>query len=194
MARDRQVVAEREDEDLITVTMTEPQYHADFGRLEPGDEVDMEPRMARRWVGLHLAEADGLTYEEAKVAGRVRKIHPYVEPEAAGPTTNPQVAVLQQQVAELTRLVQSQLGGDAGPQARDERPEPAAPVRSAARGRQPKGAVEVPNPVEPKEAPPTTGPDTGAPANTEMTTDSKTFSEAAADTKADKADGDKPKE
>jgi hypothetical protein len=191
MARDKQAVAEREDEDLITVTMTEPQYHADFGRLEPGDEVDMEPRMARRWVGLHLAEADGLTYEEAKVVGRVRKIHPYVEPEASGPTMNPQVAVLQQQVAELTRLVRSQLGGDTEP---EERPEPAAPVRSAARARQPKGAVEVPNPVEPKAPPATTGPDIEPPANTEMTTDSKTFSEAAADAKADKADGDKPKE
>jgi hypothetical protein len=180
MARDKQAVMEREDEDLITVTMTEPQYHADFGRLEPGDEVDMEPRMARRWVGLNLAEADGLTYEEAKVAGRVRKIHPYVEPEASGPTMNPQVAVLQQQVAELTRLVQSQLGGSPD---KEERPEPAAKARATTRGQQPKGAVEVPNPVEPK----------GPPENTEST-EPKTFSKAAADAKADEADGDKPKE
>jgi hypothetical protein len=172
MARDRKVRDTHEDDDeLVTVTMTDHQYSADYGRLEPGDEVDMSMTKARRWVGLHLAEADGITYEDAKTPGRVRKINPYVEPEASVSNMNPQMAAMQQQIADLTRLVESQLGGArVAHHHDDETPAQGRAARRTAPLNKDKGAVGVPDPIEPTPPP-------------SMTTEAKTFSEAAADAK-----------
>lgn len=144
---------ETDDEELYTITMIEPQYNHLYGRLEPGDEVDMDLAGARRWVGLKIAECEAIPYDTTKVPGRVRKIHPYEEPANTGPNMNPQMAALQSQVEELTRLVQSQMGGgQALPASAPSRRSAPASERASARAqteaqKEPLGKpVDVPNP------------------------------------------------
>lgn len=57
---------------MVDVEVTRNEFSADYGRLEPGDVVEMEVPQAVKWVRLGIGKSDDIKGTE-KTTGRVRR-------------------------------------------------------------------------------------------------------------------------